>query len=89
MLQVMEQNMMEMIIILILKEEIDEMIKEMVVKRISLFCLKITGKIDKMFQIFKDIYEEKKPKNTLFQFIDNIEVLSFSDEIIICLKNLS
>ena len=86
MLQVMEQNMMEMIIILILKEEIDEMIKEMVV---SLFCLKITGKIDKMFQIFKDIYEEKKPNNTLFQFIDNIEVLSFSDEIIICLKNLS
>ena len=86
---VMEQNMMEMIIILILKEEIDEMIKEMVVKRISLFCLKITGKIDKMFQIFKDIYEEKKPNNTLFQIIDNIEVLSFSDEIIICLKNLS
>ena len=89
MLQVMKQNMMEMIIILILKEEIDEMIKEMAVKRISLFCLKITGKIDKMFQIFNDIYEEKKPNNTLFQFIDNIEVLSFSDEIIICLKNLS
>ena len=89
MLHIMEQNIIEMIIILILKEEIDEMIKEMVVKRISLFCLKITDKIDKMFQIFKDIYEEKKPNNTLFQFINNIEVLSFSDEIIICLKNLS
>ncbi len=37
---VMEQNMMEMIIILILKEEIDEMIKEMAEESISLFCLK-------------------------------------------------
>ena len=40
-----------------------------------------------MFQIFKDIFEEKKPNNTLFQIIDNIEEVSFSDEIIICLKN--
>ena len=71
------------------RRKIDEMIKEMAEESISLFCLKITGKIDKMFQIFKDIYEEKKPNNTLFQFIDNIEVLSFSDEIIICIKNLS
>ena len=35
-----------------------------------------------MFQIFKDIYEEKKPNNTLFQIIDNIVDFSFSDEII-------
>ena len=61
------------------RREIDEMIKEMAEESISLFCLRITEQTDIMFQIFKDIYEEKKPNNTLFQIIDNIENLSFSD----------
>ena len=74
---VMEQNMMEMIIILILKEEIDEMIKEMAEESISLFCLRITEQTDIMFQIFKDIYEEKKPNNTLFKLLTILKFFLF------------
>ena len=79
MLQVLEQNMVE-VILLIQRREINEMIKKRLKKVFLYFFLRITN--DKMFQIFKDLYEEKKPNNTLFQIIDNIVDFSFSDEII-------
>ena len=63
------------------KRELDDMVMEMAEKSISLFCLKITNHTDIMFKIFKDIYNEKRPNNTLFQIIDNKNI-SFSNEII-------
>ena len=63
------------------RREIDEMIKEMAEKSISLFCLNITNNTDIMFKIFKDIYKELKKDNELFHIIDNKNI-SFADEII-------
>ena len=60
------------------RREIDEMITQMAEESISLFCLNITSKTDKMFKVFKDIYNEKMPNNTLFEIIDNNNI-SFSD----------
>ena len=39
-------------------------------KSISLFCLKITNKTDKMFQIFKNAYNEIIPNYMNFQVIE-------------------
>ena len=63
------------------RREIDEMITEMAEEDISLFCLNITSKTDKMFKVFEDIYNSKKSNNTLFQIIDFTDD-SFSDIII-------
>ena len=63
------------------RREPDEMVMEMAEKSISLFCLKITNDTDIMFNIFRDIYNEKRQNNTLFQIIDNNNI-SFSNEII-------
>ena len=60
---------------------IEEMISEMAEGNIYLFCPRISSKTDIMFKLFEDIYNEKKPNNTMFQIIDNKET-SFSDEVI-------
>ena len=63
------------------RRDIGEMISEMAEDDISLFCWKITTKTDKMYKIFEDIYNEKKPNNALFKVVDDSET-SFSDVIV-------
>ena len=55
---------------------IEEMIEEMAEKNIALFCYKISYLTDKMFQLFKKIYNDKKFNNPKFQIVDKINSLS-------------
>ena len=64
------------------RREIDEMILEMFGKGISLFCLKITKKTDKMLKLFQDIYNNTNPTSANFKIIDNKEISSFTDTVI-------
>ena len=50
-------------------------------KGISLFCLKITKKTDKMFNVFQNIYNKTNPNDANFKIIDNDEVSSFTDSV--------
>ena len=55
---------------------IEEMITEMAEKNIALFCYKISYLTDKMFQVFENIYNDKKFNNTKFQIVSNKNSLS-------------
>ena len=52
------------------EKDIEEMIKEMYEKNIALFCLRMNDSMNKMLQLFKDIYNKKIPNNILFQIIN-------------------
>lgn len=59
------------------RKDIEESIRELCVKGICLFCIKITDKTDKMFDIFKDIYiQQNKESNFFIGEITNIEDFS-------------
>ena len=55
---------------------IEEMIAEMAEKNIALFCYRISNSTDKMFQLFENIYNEAKFKNTKFQIVSKKNSLS-------------
>ena len=67
------------------RRPIEESIAEMADENIAMFCLNIYNGINtgtkKMFQIFKDIYNEKRPNKLLFQIVEKKEG-SFSQVII-------
>ena len=69
------------------EKDIEEMIKEMSEKNIALFCLRMNDSMNKMLQLFKDIYNKKIPNNILFQIIDN-KNLYFSDYVINYVKKI-
>ena len=63
------------------RRELDELVIEMFEKGISLFCLKITQKTDKIFNVFQNIYNKTNPNDANFKIIDNDEVSSFTDSV--------
>ena len=48
---------------------IEDYIKFFAENEISLFCLKINSTTDKMFKIFKNVYEQSKSKNSNCSFV--------------------
>ena len=66
------------------RRSIEEMIKEMAENGISLFCLNITKRTDKMYSIFEDIYNRTNSNNTKFMIVDESEnQLNFSEIVIL------
>ena len=53
------------------RRPIKEMIAEMAEDNIYLFCFKISTLTYKMFKVFENIYNEKKPNNNMFKIISN------------------
>jgi myosin protein heavy chain len=51
------------------KRNIEDYIKFFAENEISLYCLKINNTTDKMFKIFKDVYDNNKNKNSKCEFI--------------------
>ena len=51
------------------KRNIEDYIKKFAQNEISLFCLKINSTTDKMFNIFKDIYNKNKKENSKNKFV--------------------
>ena len=51
------------------KRDIEEFIKYFAKNEISLYCLKINDTTDKMFKIFKGIYDNSKAKDSSNQFV--------------------
>ena len=51
------------------ERNIEDMIKFFAKENISLYCLKIENKTDKMFNIFKKLYNENKDKNSKNEFV--------------------
>ena len=49
---------------------IEDMVVEMAEKNIALFCYRISNLTDKMFQLFQNIYNDKKYNNTKFQIVN-------------------
>ena len=61
------------------RKDIEELVKEMSDEYISMLCLRISEETDKMFEIFKNVYE--KNTRNIFNIVD-IEGYSFADEIV-------
>jgi hypothetical protein len=51
------------------KRNIEDYIKFFAENEISLYCLKINNTTDKMFKIFKDVYDNNKNKNSKCEFV--------------------
>ena len=52
-----------------LNRNIEDYVKYFAENEISVFCLRINQSTDKMFKIFKDVYDQNKPKDSNNQFI--------------------
>ena len=52
---------------------IEDYIKQLADDEVSMLCLKINDSTDKMFRIFKEVYNKNKKKNSANQFIYNYE----------------
>jgi len=55
---------------------IEDMVAEMAEKNIALFCYRISNLTNKMFQLFQNIYNDKKYNNTKFQIVSKTNSLS-------------
>ena len=55
---------------------IEDMVAEMAEKNIALFCYRISNLTEKMFQLFQNIYNDKKYNNTKFQIVSKTNSLS-------------